>query len=93
VSPEKPNVDCGEGPSTPNLLLFFTSIDSLSDFINPFHQSISQSIKMLVAMLWRLPLLLAAYVGVVVGDGQQALGSHNTDLDHIREKYCQLHRN
>ncbi|ENH65983.1 Carboxypeptidase Y inhibitor [Fusarium oxysporum f. sp. cubense race 1] len=41
---------------------------------------------MLVAMLWRLPLLLAAYVGVVAGDGQQALGSHNTDLDHIREK-------
>lgn len=48
---------------------------------------------MLVAMLWRLPLLLAAYVGVVAGDGQQVLGSHNTELDHIREKYCQLHRN
>lgn len=48
---------------------------------------------MLVAILWQLPLLLAPYVGVVAGDGQQMLGSHNTDLDHIREKYCQLHRN
>jgi hypothetical protein len=38
-------------------------------------------------MLWRLPLLFAAYVGAVTGDEQQVLGSDITDLDHIREKY------
>ncbi|KAF5641867.1 carboxypeptidase Y inhibitor [Fusarium tjaetaba] len=41
---------------------------------------------MLVAMLWQLPLLLVAYVGLVASEGQRVLGSDNTDLDHIREK-------
>ncbi|KAF9766888.1 hypothetical protein IL306_000640 [Fusarium sp. DS 682] len=37
-------------------------------------------------MLWRFPLLLAAYTGVVAGDEQQVLGSDNMGLDHIRKK-------
>ncbi|KAF4335027.1 carboxypeptidase Y inhibitor [Fusarium beomiforme] len=37
-------------------------------------------------MLWRLPLLLAAQLGVVIGEEQQALGSDNSELDHIRDK-------
>ena len=43
---------------------------------------------MLVAILWQLPLLVAAYVGAVAADGQKVLGGDSTDLDHIRDKYC-----
>ncbi|KLO83635.1 putative lipid binding protein TFS1 [Fusarium fujikuroi] len=41
---------------------------------------------MLVAMLWRLPLLVTAYVGAVAAGGQKVLGGDSTDLDHIRDK-------